>query len=248
LPDRYKKGYKAIVALCPDYALLGDVVNASKHKLLTKGTPQIASADSIKEQVVYTHYRDEAGEYSAATKSIEITLKNGTSRELFDVLTNVVNMWINFLQAAGISGKATTFPHEDRNRIISRDEAGRMDLVITQGLAAELRFKFQNYNYAKGCPEPVDLTGHKISFTAYDPKSTKIEAGMQVTAAEGKKYAGGVELDADEKEEFFLLEGKAEQEAFMNKVIKRCGELTLHRDPPDPTGADFLIVKFKPPD
>jgi hypothetical protein len=27
LPDRYKKGYKAIAALCPDYALLGDVAN-----------------------------------------------------------------------------------------------------------------------------------------------------------------------------------------------------------------------------
>jgi len=97
LPDRYKKIHKAIVAVCPDFALLGDVVNASKHKRLTKGTPQIAGADSIKELVVYTHYRDEAGEYSDASKAIEITLKNGTTRELFDVLTNVVNMWIDFL-------------------------------------------------------------------------------------------------------------------------------------------------------
>ena len=120
-----------------------------------------------------------------------------------------------------------------------------MDLVLTQGLAAELGFKLQNYNYARGCPEPVDLTGSNITFTAYDARSMNIEAGMQVTTAEGKKYAGGVELDADEKGEFFLLKGKAEQQAFMNKVIKRRGELTLHRHPPDPTGADFLIVKFK---
>ena len=32
-----------------------------------------------------------------------MALKDGTSRELFDVLTNVVNMWIDFLQAARIS-------------------------------------------------------------------------------------------------------------------------------------------------
>jgi hypothetical protein len=62
--------------------------------------------------------------------------------------------------------------------------------------------------------------------------------------AEGKKYAGTVELDADEKGEFFLLEGKAEQEAFVNKVLKRRGELTLHSDPPDPAASGFLIVKF----
>jgi hypothetical protein len=79
-----------------------------------------------------------------------------------------------------------------------------MDLVMTQGLAAQLGFKLQKYNYAKGCPEPVDLTGKQISFRAYDPRSMKIEAGMQMTTAEGKKYAGTVELDADEKGEFFL--------------------------------------------
>ncbi|HWY93049.1 MAG TPA: hypothetical protein VNY04_09110 [Chthoniobacterales bacterium] len=82
--------------------------------------------------------------------------------------------------------------------------AARMDLVMTQGLAAQLGFKLQKYNYAKGCPEPVDLTGKQISFRAYDPRSMKIEAGMQMTTAEGKKYAGTVELDADEKGEFFL--------------------------------------------
>jgi hypothetical protein len=73
-------------------------VNALKHGILTKGTPQIAAADNIREQVVHTIYRDEAGEYYDIKKSIEITLKDGTSRELFDVLTNVVNMWIDRLE------------------------------------------------------------------------------------------------------------------------------------------------------
>lgn len=139
LPDRYKKSPGAIVALCSDYALLGDVVDASKHKILTriKPPPQITGADDIREQIVHTIYRDEAGEYYDLKKSIEITLKDGTARELFDVLTNVVNMWIDFLQATGISEKATKYPLEDRNRIISRAEADRrMDLVVTQGIAA----------------------------------------------------------------------------------------------------------------
>jgi hypothetical protein len=143
LPDQCRKSHKTIAAICPDFALLGDVVNAVKHKTLTKGTPQIASVDNIREQVVCTKYLDGAGEYTAATKSIEITLKNGMTRELFDVLTNVVNMWIDFLHAAGISDKSDPFTHEDRNRIISRGEARGMDLAMTQGIAAQLAFKLQ---------------------------------------------------------------------------------------------------------
>jgi hypothetical protein len=244
LPDQYRKSHKAMVAICRDFALLGDVANAAKHKRLTKGTPQIASADSIREQVVHTQYRDEVGEYSDATKSIEITLKNGTTRELFDVLTNVVNMWIDFLQASGISGKATQFPHEDRNRIVSREDAGEMDLAITQGVAAELGFKLQKYNYEKGLPEPVDLTGSEISFTAYDPRSMKTEVAMELTSPEGKKYVGSVELDSEEKEEFFLLKHKAQQDEFMQKIMKRRGELVLRSNQTDLPGPAFLIAKF----
>src|ERR1700726_3822695 len=99
LSKRYKKSHASMTALCADFSLLGDVVNALKHGILTKGRPQIASADDIREHVVVTRYQDDAGEYSDATKSIEITLKNGTKRELFDALTNVVNMWISFLVA-----------------------------------------------------------------------------------------------------------------------------------------------------
>src|SRR5260370_28256234 len=68
LPDQYKKDHKAIVTHCADFALLGDGVNAAKHKLLRKGKPQIASADSIRELVVNTQFQDEQGEYSVASK------------------------------------------------------------------------------------------------------------------------------------------------------------------------------------
>jgi hypothetical protein len=126
LPDRYKKSHKHMVSLCRDFALLGNVVNASKHNRLTKGGEQITSVDNIKELVVSTRYSDEAGEYTNAAKSIEVTLKSGETRELFDVLTNVVNMWIEFLRDMAISGKAVPFAHEDRNRAIRREDAGQI--------------------------------------------------------------------------------------------------------------------------
>jgi hypothetical protein len=240
-----------MTAICADFSLLGDVVNALKHGILTKGTPQIAGADNIREQIVHTIYRDEGGEYYDIKKSIEITLKDGTSRELFDVLTNVVNMWIDFLQVVGISGKTMKFPLEDRNRIISRAEADRrMDLVITQGIAAYGGFKIEKFNYEKGLPEPVDLTGGKFSFTIYDPAKMKTEVAMQAISPEGKQYVGSVELDAEENREFFLLRDEFQpdaRDAFIQKIMERRGELILRSDQADLPGPDMLIAKFKQP-
>lgn len=186
--------------------------------------------------------------YYDLKKSIEITLKDGTTRELFDVLTNVVNMWIDFLQAAGISGKATKFALEDRNRIISRAEANRrMDLVLTQGIAAAGGFKIQKYNYEKGLPEPVDLTGSKLSFTIYDPAKMKTEVAMQAVSPEGKQYVGSVELDAEESGELFLLRDEVQRDAFIQKIMERRGELVLRSQQTDLPGPDMLIAKFKQP-
>jgi hypothetical protein len=223
------------------------VVNASKHKDVTRGKPKVTSADKIVEHVVYTQYGDESGHYMPATKAIEITLKDGTTRELFDVLTNVVNMWMDFLAAAGISEKMKPFAHEDRNRIISRDEAGKMNLAMTQGIACDLRFKMQKYNYEKGFPEPWDLSGHNISFNVYDPTKMKTELTVQLTNPEGKKYVADIELDAEEKAEFYLLQGTSQEDEFKGKVIKRRGEVTLHSDQTDLPGPNSLILKYAEP-
>jgi hypothetical protein len=247
LSKRYKKSHASMTALCADFSLLGDVVNALKHGILTKGRPQIASADDIREHVVVTRYQDDAGEYSDATKSIEITLKNGTKRELFDVLTNVANMWISFLVAAGVSDKGSLFPLEDRNRIINRDEAGNMDLTITQGLAAELGYKFQKYNYVKSFPEPIDLTGGKISFNVYDPAKMKTEVAVQAVSPEGKVYVGTIVLDEEERRELFVLEDEAARQEFMQRAMVHRGELALRSEQTDRPGPDMLIAKFNQP-
>jgi len=102
----------------------------------------------------------------------------------------------------------------------------------------------QKYNYEKGFPEPVDLTGREISFTAYDPRSMKTEVAMELTSPEGKKYVGSVELDSEEKEKFFLLKDKAQQDGFMQKIMKRRGELVLRSNQTDLPGPAFLIAKF----
>jgi hypothetical protein len=59
---------------CPDYALLGDVVNASKHKALNGNTPHgaplVADAENLAEQIASIEYEDEAGTYLYVQKSV----------------------------------------------------------------------------------------------------------------------------------------------------------------------------------
>ena len=56
IPAQYRKSRSEVAKLCPDYDLLGDVANAAKHDDLTRGKPQIKSADDIYELTVITRY------------------------------------------------------------------------------------------------------------------------------------------------------------------------------------------------
>jgi hypothetical protein len=108
------KGRKALSQVCPDYDLLGDIVNASKHGTLTKGTPQITAADAVFEVIALTEYRDADGPYWHATKGVKASLASGIACDLRNVLTNVLNMWISELQAVGLlSGVSLIIPLED---------------------------------------------------------------------------------------------------------------------------------------
>ena len=244
LPPSLQKSRSEVAQNCPDYDLLGDVVNASKHNLLTRGNPQINSADDIRELLVSTIFEDEHGVYTSASKSIEITLKDGTTRELVDVMTNIVNMWITFLHDAGVSEKSDLYKHEDRDRAISRAEAKRgIDLVMTQGLAFTQGLKIQKYNYKKGRPEPVDLTGTKFQFSIYDPKAVTYSMDMQIVRPDGKKYSASVDLEPDEVDEHLSLKTNSQLAEFRNKLIGRRGEVIFRSDQTDLPGPNELTVK-----
>ena len=67
LPQRYKKTRAEVVADCPDYRLVADVTNATKHRVLdrdtSEGPPIVTAAEDVEEVTVITRYEDEQGEY-----------------------------------------------------------------------------------------------------------------------------------------------------------------------------------------
>ncbi len=79
---------------CPDYAIVGDAVNAAKHKSLTGGTPHgaplVSDAVNLVEQLVITEYEDETGPYQYAQKKVVVKLIDGSERNLLQILTNVI--------------------------------------------------------------------------------------------------------------------------------------------------------------
>src|SRR5664279_6127426 len=75
LPARTLSRAKA-ERLCPDYGLLGDVVNVAKHGELTAatphGTPLLTRATSLDEQLMSIQYEDSEGTYRYAQKTVVV--------------------------------------------------------------------------------------------------------------------------------------------------------------------------------
>ena len=86
-----RKGWQDIARQCPDFALLGDVVDTDKHHGLRDQTRAICNSSQIEERIISTEYRDECGIYHHVEKGVRLKLTNGTERDLLDVLTNVIN-------------------------------------------------------------------------------------------------------------------------------------------------------------
>jgi hypothetical protein len=92
LPKQYKKSREEFAKSCLDYDLLGDICNASKHNSLTKHWKYLNSSESIKEIIELTKFNDSLGDYFFQEKIICIKLIDNSERDLFDILTKVLNM------------------------------------------------------------------------------------------------------------------------------------------------------------
>jgi hypothetical protein len=101
IPPPYAKSRQDVTRECPDYGLLGDVTDTDKHHLLRDQTRAICHVSQIEERIVLTEYRDSQGTYRHAEKRVMLKLTNGGERDLLDVLTAVVDYWIDELHMLG---------------------------------------------------------------------------------------------------------------------------------------------------
>lgn len=218
IPASHQKSRTEISRTCPDYNLLGDIVNAAKHRKITRGSPTIVSADEIYEEVVSTEYIDDKGPYRHVEKVVTVKFLDGSTRDLYDILVNVLNMWIDDLGIIGISPVPQHVPPVSL-AIPKRTEARRLDLVIQKGLRFHQNYRLQRYNYDTDRIEPIDLTGCDVKFKIYKPEySIDLELKNDKT---GERLTKTVKLTEKEALKLHQLETEDEKHSFIEKLIKR---------------------------
>jgi hypothetical protein len=175
---------------------------------ITNYRPLIGSLDDIGEEVVITRYEDKDGPYRHVYTQVVARLTDGSKRDLFEVLTNVVNFWIGELHHKGLISKSYPLYRLEpiQQPIARRDSHFQLPtLEIVQGLPVGVRFLYQRYDYAKVIVEPVDLTGAKATIRGY-AEAPPWEFVMSLTQdSTGRVFERVVSLTQEESKIFDIL-------------------------------------------
>jgi hypothetical protein len=218
VPKSQRKTRRAIVSECPDYDVLGDVVNAAKHRELERGKPKLKSAEDIYELTVIIQYEDPDGTYQDAQKMVVVKFLDGTEQDILECLTNVMNYWGHEFVRLGFqeSYKPFEVPPSPGDVYVSRDDARRLNTEIIRGVRFKQTMKLLKYDSATGKSEPIDLTGSKLQYRISKPSYV---VDLHIThRTTGKEYTFELKLDEDQSLEWHSLRTDAEREAFSERL------------------------------
>lgn len=210
----------AVERLCPDYALLGDVVNASKHKALNSmtphGAPLITDAEKLGEQLIFIEYEDEAGAYRYVQKTVVVKLTDGSERDLLEILTNVINFWEGHMLTLGVLSTARVFAHDAdiRYRTRTECEANRLNFELVQGHRFRQTMRLLRFDKATGKANPIDLSGAEVKFRIYKPKYD-IELSLTHDAT-GKTFKTEITLTEEESLILSHMSSDEERQAYVD--------------------------------
>lgn len=221
LPEGQRKSRKVIANECPDYDVLGDVVNAAKHREIDRGNPKVRSAKDLYEQIVLTEFKDVNGRYTNSDKLVKVRFTDGTERDLYECLTNVINYWGDEFVRMGILDSYRPFEQDPApgSRFIPRDEAKNLDLELIRGVRFNQNLLFQKFNSESGRSEPIDLSGSKLNFKIYQPAySVDIQLTHPVT---GREYNLSLKLNEDASIKWHTLKTDAERKEFMRQLAEQ---------------------------
>lgn len=215
IPAAHRKSRKDLALQCPDYDLLGDIVNVAKHRTLTRDYRFVADAENIFEQLVTTRYQDAAGDYYDGEKKVLVRLLDGSTRDVGEVLINVMEMWFGELYQMGVLRERQ---HVERRPEVpepkTRGNVRPVNLEIAAGIRFKVEMKPQSYNYDAGRVEPVDLSqAREITFTVREPKF-ELEVGLQ-NSVTGEIVKRTIELTQEQSRRFAVLSSEQERQEFL---------------------------------
>lgn len=158
--------FKKLTQICPNYSLLANIVNVSKHSTIDRGSPQINEARNIREEIFNTTYKDKKGEFQHIQKEVIVKLDSGKEIILYELLTEVINMWLNLLKEKGVLKKIPQYNYKPSRLPRRNKKSGVLD-IDTSPMFYGTTTRMLRYNYNTRKVEPMDLTGAEFFFKAY---------------------------------------------------------------------------------
>ena len=231
LPIQLAQSQSDVETACPDYRLIADVANATKHAQLTRQPPQrallITSADKVQELVAITLFEDPEGTYSDAQTVIIANCSNGTIHNLDLALTSVLNFWSGLLsQARVITYPQVVTPPIPGTRLIQRKDAKSVDLELLNTIRFRGAMQILKFDATKGYAEPMDLSSKQFEMRIYKPPNI-----IDITASipEHGKVTVSIELPDAQAIALHRLKAGADKAAFMKSVFQERAEEILQK-------------------
>lgn len=218
LHDQHDFSREKISQICPDYDLLGNIVNCSKHATINRNSPLVDKAENMAEYNVITFYKDEKGEYQNIENEVHVKLNDGSTREMFEILTNVINFWFRHLRLIGVIDIEHQYPLPDRKQPKMRNECTgtRRDIEIISGVRFQQNLLLKKYNYETGKVEPVDLTGCQIRGEIHGP-TTAFELVIANNTT-GETFKKEIALSDEEIQQYAMVSSDEEKKSFQQTM------------------------------
>ena len=206
-----------------DYELLSDIVNVTKHGPRREGA--VAKPSDIYELTILTEYEDERGPYQDIERIVAVELRSGGWRDLREVLTAVVNLWIAEFHSHSLllhlqPIRPTVRPIPPPRQSLSG--AAREDLRLLQGIRFRHQFRLRKFNYTTGLVEEIDVSRHRYVLNITKPTSFVLTLRNDET---GQTIEIPITLSAEEDLEYQRLKGDDERREFEKalalKVLRR---------------------------
>lgn len=204
-------------SVCPNYKVLADFVNVTKHGKIDRNSPLILDSSQISEVVINTMFNDEQGEYSVYRKDLELSLNDGRVQMLSEVLRDCYTFLSSYLvEKNAISDYIPFFPLPGRE-LLGREKSRELTLEIVSGYPFGMKMQLLRFDLDAGREVPIDLTGSQIEGRIYVPKPIEYEIALKKdsTGEEEKKV---VTLSQQEAERYRQLQSQAGKENFLNNL------------------------------
>ncbi len=221
LPSSFAINYKSVLGQCPDYGVVRDIANITKHHTLTRPPSFVKNEkDAISEIVVITAYKDKFGGYKDFAKQVEVRLLDGSHRNLKEILTNVLNFWIRHLRESGLTNVRQEVRLKQRaeplDRLQCKEEMPKFNAVA--GLSTMLTLRLQTYNYEKQIIEVDDLTGSSFEMPLYATDNAPIVDLRLSNEKVGREFTKKVLLTPADVEMVKSLKSETEVQEYVSNL------------------------------